>query len=170
MRQQDGDEIVAIVPGVLRVERDRDHVAVVFHGNGNAEGVLERVAERNVDLAGDRRPQQRARAGIGDALKGHRDPRHAQVAIGGFVDQRADHGAHTGDNLGARHGQRVEADLLADDDVAGIVDQRRRQRVQRQDDADHRRRVGIEPKRDLGTAPPCRRRIAVAKLAQDAVR
>ena len=74
VRQKDRVEIVLVALRRAPSQRLGDHVAVVLHGYGEPELGLEQVAEGNVAVRGDRRPQQRRRVGIGDALNGQRQP------------------------------------------------------------------------------------------------
>ena len=51
VREQDGDEIVAVALGIAPAQRHRHHVAVVLDGRRDAELGLQNVGERDVARA-----------------------------------------------------------------------------------------------------------------------
>ncbi len=122
VREQDGDEIVAVAFGIAPLQRHRHHVAVVLHGSRDAEFVFQNVGEGNVGLRCDRRPQHGACMRVGDALDSHRDARDAVDIEVGIVEATPQNGDAFADQLVARHCQSVEPPLLFGDHLAGIVD------------------------------------------------
>ena len=82
VRQQDGDEVLAVALRLLPAQRHRDHAAVVLDRRGHAEGVLQDAGEGDVACAGDRRPQHAAGRRVGGALDGDDDAGERTASAG----------------------------------------------------------------------------------------